>query len=360
MTDVTFLSALTRFVLFANPTARNAMRKRAIPTVLMACMPLCIASGATSDIATSADAVASAGTFGRITRGSRTFFEAKSPNADTYELKVRDASSERTIVTDTGGARTIASFMPSPDGTKIAVVMALNQSPSSSLVVYDAGAATSLAQPVIGAAVRIAGWSPDSRTLYFSHRQVPNTGEISLMAWNFTSAPTTVQAYRADIVSIAIRKTETFLLQQQKDSAFRVMAVRTGKPQRLATELVPMRADRTLMSMHPAQDGLYVLARDQTHTWLMRISAKTDGDIATGFTSKFVAQCRNCRSFPELRHKRIWDIPLPQDGAVKAVFSDPLTLGLSILLQNGSAKPVIFHYDPAVGRFIRKRKAHSM
>jgi hypothetical protein len=354
MTDVTFLSALTRFVLFANPTARDAMRKRVILTLLMACMPLCTASSAAPYLTTSADVVTSVGTFGRITRGSRTFFQAKAANADTYELKVRDASSERIIVTGTGGARTIAGFMPSPDGTKIAVVMAPSQSPSDSLLAYDAEAATPLAQPVSGAAVHIAGWSADSRTLYYSQRPTPGR-ELSLMAWNFTAPPMAVQTYDAD--NLVIRKDETFLLSQNGST---LSVLQTGKPQNLATLLIPHRSDHTLISLHPAQDSLYVLARDQTHTWLMRISAKTDGDIATSFTPKFVAQCRNCRSFPELRRNRIWDIPLPQDGVIKAVFSDPLTSGLSVLLQNGDAELVIFHYDPTVGRFIQERKAHSM
>jgi protease II len=338
------------------------MRRRVILMALMSWASLSFATAASAETVARPETATAETAFGVVARGMRTFYETKRADSGVYDLMVRDGSGERRIVDGAGIANAgvpsvIHRFMASPDGDKVAVALS-SDAKSVSLFVYDATTGNQLAGPIAAAEMEIAGWSKDSRTLYFARRQAPGAGDISLMAWNLLSAPTTVQTYDADVVALAMRKTETFLLSSKDAPTRKVLAVRTGKPQNAAAELIPSRPGRTLDSVHAASDGIYVVVRAGNVARVLRVPAKMNGDVAAGFSQQFVSQCRNCRSLPALRRDRVFEITMP-DGAIGAIYSDPLTPGFSLVVTSSGGTAVL-SYNPSAGRFIRGRTAPSM
>jgi hypothetical protein len=145
-----------------------------------------------------------------------------------------------------------------------------------------------------------------------------------------------------------IRGKESFLLSGNTTSRT-LIGFATGKPGN-AYVIAGPRPDRMLESVHPAADGLYVLARRGAREMLLRIPAQADGDMAPAMPAKIVSGCRNCRAFPVLRVHQISDIALP-DGTITAILADPRRPGVSVVLERPAGRRV-FHYDPSAGQFV--------
>lgn len=145
-----------------------------------------------------------------------------------------------------------------------------------------------------------------------------------------------------------IRGKETFVISGKEVPNSRLIGFETGKRQNAAFELVGPRPDCTLVSVHPAADGLYVLARNGAHAWFLRIPAQADGDMAPVMPQKIASGCRNCRAFPVLRVHHISDIALP-DGTITAILADPLKSGISVVLERPGVGRQVLRYDPSVG-----------
>lgn len=147
-----------------------------------------------------------------------------------------------------------------------------------------------------------------------------------------------------------IRGNETFLLAGKDVPGQALIGFTTGKPS-TAFQLVEARPDRTLVSVHPAADGLYVLARSGARAWFLRIPAQADGDMAPAVPEKIASGCRNCRSFPALQFQQISDVALP-NGTITAILADPRTQGISIVLERPGAGRQILRYDPSNRQFV--------
>ncbi|NIJ50331.1 hypothetical protein [Rhizomicrobium electricum] len=183
---------------------------------------------------------------------------------------------------------------------------------------------------------------------------------LTIFAFSFLAAlvPQAAQAGTTTDTRIAgpvavsvVRGNQTFLLSTQNAPNGKLLFLRNGQPPDMAAELMPARPDRTLLSVHPAADGLYVLARKSARMMLLRIPVQPDGGMDPALPQKIAANCRNCRSFPALRFSQITDIAIP-DGTIIAIQADARTPGITIVLERRGAKPEHLRYDPALGQFV--------
>src|SRR5438105_10121872 len=107
--------------------------------------------------------------------GGRAFYEERAPGSDNFDLMVKDDKGERKIV-DVAALRAahggkpfaINYFLPSYDGSKVAVGISQGGSEEASLTVYEAATGAAIAGPVDRAQFGATGWSDDSKILYFN------------------------------------------------------------------------------------------------------------------------------------------------------------------------------------------------
>jgi prolyl oligopeptidase len=107
--------------------------------------------------------------------GGRAFYEERAPGSDNFDLIVRDDKGERKIV-DVAALRAahggkpfaINYFLPSYDGTRVAVGVSEGGSEDAALTVYDAATGAAIAGPIDRAQFGATGWTDDSKILYFN------------------------------------------------------------------------------------------------------------------------------------------------------------------------------------------------
>jgi hypothetical protein len=160
------------------------------------------------------------------------------------------------------------------------------------------------------------------------------------------SAPQTLEEIRRcdPNAAVAVRKNELFLSRGSS-----VLALRTGQALERATVLIPLRPGREIVSIHPALDAIYVLARGGGDTHLLRVPVRCDGIAEIGFTQKYVCHSRNCRSFPAFRSNRVVVVPLPVAGSVAKAHTDPSRRGITLWF--AEKQHVAYVYDPSSARF---------
>ena len=339
------------------------------------------------------------GSFGLVTGyvnfGGRAFYEERAPGSDNFDLMVRDAKGTRKIV-DVAALRAanggvpfaINYFLASPDGAKVAVGVSKGGSEDAAIAVYDAATGARIAGPVDRAQFGATAWSDDSKTLYFIRLKQLAPGEPEIdkykdgtaNAWDLKSEPVPIlgstvghgpkfgpnefpavvisngapvagalsingvqnelamwlaPAGKIDdpkvtwtpfitredgITSADMRGDEIFLLSHKNAETFKVLSVKTGQALSAAATLVPAAPDRVIENIHAASDALYVLARKGAYSQLLR--------IPTGTTN-------------------IEEVPLPFEGHIGELFSDPRQPGTTILLSSWVSAPTEFAYDPA-------------
>lgn len=288
---------------------------------------------------------------GAVKRGDRVVYEEKGPSPDVVDLMVRDRAGVRKIVDMAGGRSdrspcAIDRFSVSPDGRRIAVTLGCNGTETKSLSVYDAATGNRLAGP-LSDAIGMAGWSGNSQTLYFTRRNVDGA---NLLAWNPGAGPVPILAYGPDVMDVAIRQNEFFLISRKMEQS-KLLALRIGKTLRDAVVLIPAHMGVTLETVHPAEDAVYVLAGQGTEKRLLRIPVRKSGGLKIGYTQKNNVACRNCRSFPMRRRLHIEEIALPDRKTVLSAFSDPLAAGVAVTFDAAGGGSIVSVYDPVHGRF---------
>jgi len=107
--------------------------------------------------------------------GSRAFYEERAPGSDNFDLMVKDDKGERKILdmaalraAHGGKPYAINYFLPSYDGTKVAIGVSEGGSENASLTVYDAATGAAIAGPIDRAEFGATGWTDDSKILYFN------------------------------------------------------------------------------------------------------------------------------------------------------------------------------------------------
>jgi hypothetical protein len=160
----------------------------------------------------------------------------------------------------------------------------------------------------------------------------------------------TVKQCDASIAAVAARKNEVFLLSRKSPSTEQLLVLRQGEAYSTASVLLRDRPGRTLVSVHPAKDAIYVLAREGGDAELLRIPVRMSGGREVGFSQRYAHHCRNCRSFPMQKQIRVSELRLPGHGEVSDALASPTKAGISITM-NGASEMVL-SYDPSSGRFI--------
>jgi len=136
--------------------------------------------------------------------GGRAFYEERAPGSDNFDLMVKDDKGERKIVdvaalrsANGGKPYAINYFLPSPDGTKVAVGISQGGSENASIWVYEAATGARLAGPVDRARFGATAWSEDANTVYFIRLKQLAKGEpeidtykdAELDAWDLKTEP---------------------------------------------------------------------------------------------------------------------------------------------------------------------------
>jgi hypothetical protein len=173
---------------------------------------------------------------------------------------------------------------------------------------------------------------------------------MRVSSWSPPAPAVTLQTY-AGVASVAMRQRETFLVED--GAAAKLITLSTGKPKRAATELVAAHPGESL-AVYPAADAIYVLARDGSHSSVLRLPTHTNGAIASAVPPKITSRCRNCRSLPVLRHHRIAEIALPSE-AIVAMVSDPQTPGFTVTTDKDALR-----YTPSTGHFVSEQTMPSL
>ena len=158
---------------------------------------------------------------GYATFGKRAFYEERAPGSDNFDLMVKDTGGERKIVDvaalrakNGGKPYAINYFLPTFDGSKVAVGISEGGSEDASLFVYDAASGAQVAGPIDRAQFGATAWSQDSKTLYFirlkklaaNEPEIDRYRDSTLDAWDLKGEPQAIlgssvghgPAYKAD------------------------------------------------------------------------------------------------------------------------------------------------------------------
>jgi prolyl oligopeptidase len=336
---------------------------------------------------------------GYVNFGGRAFYEERAPGSDNFDLMVRDAKGTRKIV-DVAALRAanggvpfaINYFLASPDGAKVAVGVSKGGSEDAAIAVYDAATGARIAGPVDRAQFGATAWSDDAKTLYFirlkqlapSEPQIDKYKDAVADAWDLKSEPVPILGSTVghgpkfgsnefpavvvsvgapvagalsingvqneiamwlapadkiadpkvswtpfitrddDVTSADMRGDEIFVLSHKDAPTFKVLSLKAGQPLSAAVTLVPAQTDRVIENIHAASDALYVLARKGPYSQLLRIPA--------GTTSAE-------------------EVPLPVEGHIGEMFSDPRQPGATILLSSWVSAPAEYAFDPTKKAF---------
>jgi prolyl oligopeptidase len=138
--------------------------------------------------------------------GGRAFFRRRDPGSDDFDLVVRDRQGARKLVdigairaADGGAPYAINYYLPSPDGSKVAVGISRAGTEDANLRVYDVATGARIGGDVDRAQFGFQAWSGDSSILYFNRLRALSPGQdpldryknTTIEAWDLRSPPRT-------------------------------------------------------------------------------------------------------------------------------------------------------------------------
>jgi prolyl oligopeptidase len=341
------------------------------------------------------------GAFGLITTvqayAGRTFFLNRAPGADSFDLMVREPDGTVAKLVDIAALSAAHGGMPyainyyaaSPDGRLVAAGISEGGSEDATISVYEVASRKLIAGPLSRAHFGAPNWSDDGSLLYFNRladtqdraARFLNSGAV---VWNLKDEPMPlygggaghgpkVEPEQSPIVSlwpagkvaaavilngvqnelqiwiapieqsatanapwkqlttyddgvnnIEISGDRLFLLSHQGAPTFKVLSLRAGQSLTQATVLLPPDPNRIVESIHAAADGLYVATRVGIFSKLLRVP------LAGGTPL---------------------EIPLPFQGAIAEMFTDPRRPGATVLVESFVRPPAALRYDPDHRRF---------
>lgn len=132
-----------------------------------------------------------------------------------------------------------------------------------------------------------------------------------------------------DVNSFDMRGDDIYLLSHKDAPTFKVLAVTATETLAQARTIVPADPHRVIDSVHAAKDALYVLAREDAYSQLLRVTPQAS----------------------EKDPYKIETIALPFKGHVSEAFTDPRTEGIVISLESFVVPPTEYSYDPHTGTF---------
>jgi prolyl oligopeptidase len=183
--------------------------------------------------------------------GEKLFYLFRAPDADDFDLMVREAERVRKVV-DIRALRqahgntpyAINYFLASPDGSRVAVGISKNGSEDAVLSVYDSSTAREAAGPIDRDEFGLNAWSSDSSTLFLNRLRKLQPGDApsekardtTIDAWDMRTAPTTVFS-RQLFPGISATDTPQFVL--STSSRFAYLRLEDGANPNIAIYAAP-------------------------------------------------------------------------------------------------------------------------
>ncbi|MGH7016489.1 MAG: hypothetical protein ACRED8_05310, partial [Caulobacteraceae bacterium] len=343
------------------------------------------------------------GSFGFIgdysTFGGREFYDDRPPGADQANMVVRDRRGTRKIVDAAalmaahgGKPYAVNYFLPSPDGTKVAVGVSEGGSEMASLTVYDAATGARIAGPITRAQFGAQAWTDDSRDLFFNRLQelrpgMPGTDKYkdsAIYAWNLASPPVPLWGATTghgpaighdEFPAIAINPGTpvAFLLSingVQQEARMWTAPVADAADPNAPWKLLIDRSD-DVTGFDARGDDLFLLSHKDAPTYkvlelkvgqplsaaITLVPAQPDRVIEHVNAAKDALYVQVLEgSYSRLLRipagsRRIEEVPLPAKGHITEAFTDPRVAGIDISLQNWVNPPQEYRYNPADRRF---------
>jgi prolyl oligopeptidase len=330
--------------------------------------------------------------------GGRAFYEERAPGADNFDVVVKDAKGTRKIVdiaavmaAHGGKPYAVNFFLPSPDGSKVAVGISEGGSEAASITVYEAATGKALAGPVDRAQFGATGWSDDSRTLFFNRlKQLapnePGTDKYKYStadAWDLKSepvivsgpgvgsAPITPEVFPSiqlvpgapDAILVSINGVQNELQAWLAPAPDAASPHAAWKPFIARTDEVTkfdMRGDTIFLLSHknaPTFQVLAVKAGAPISSAKVLVPAAPDrviDDIHAASDGLYVLARKG--AYSQLLRvpagtTKIDEVGLPFEGHIAQAFSDPRQPGITIELTSWVVPPESFAYDPTAGKF---------
>jgi prolyl oligopeptidase len=335
--------------------------------------------------------------------GRRAFFEERVPGSTDFVLKVADSQGTQELINTTtlpssglGRFYAINYYLPSPDGTKVAVGISENGSEDATLSIYDVRTRARVAGPVDRAQFGPPAWSADSRGLFFDRLRKLSQADSAadryeypnVEFWRFDSEPRVVvgpsknhgPALGPDELPLVITGVGTpytaLMSVKGVENEISVWITPTHEADNPTTNWRKI-VDRADGVTHVEMSGsdFFLLSHQDAPTFkVLRL-----GEDGTARTASVLMPARSDRVIESIRaasdalyvlatHEsysqllrvtvpsgRIEEIPLPIHGHVSEAFSRPNEPGIAITLSSWLAPSAVYFYDP-VRRIFEPRK----
>ncbi|WHZ19730.1 MAG: Prolyl endopeptidase [Rhodanobacteraceae bacterium] len=336
---------------------------------------------------------------GFVSYGGRDFYEERAPGADDFDLMVRDHTGTRKLI-DIAALRkqhgdkpyAINWFLPSPDGSKVAVGVSEGGSEDASITVYDAATGKSIAGPLDRARFGATAWSADSKTVYFNRlaKLKPGAPETdtyknsTLDAWDLSGQPVSLLGTSAGhgpkfapeefpVLMVVPGAKAALALSingvQNEGKAWTTPAADAANPKatwaplfdrRDGVTLAGMRGDTVFLLSHqdaPTFKVLQLKAGEPLASAKTLVPARPDRVIESFYAaSDALYVLARKGAYSELLRvpagsDKIEQVALPVEGHIGEAFADPRQPGLTLELSSWVVQPAYLHYDPASQKF---------
>ena len=330
--------------------------------------------------------------------GGRTFYEERAPGSDNFDLLVRDANGKVRKLVDVSAIRAahagtpyaINYFVPSFDGTKVAVGISQGGSEDASLFVYDVASGKQIADPLPLAQYGAVAWTPENDKLFVNLLNPLAPGEDSINKyknskvyfWDFKGKPSPVLGTGVP-GPITFKPDESPFLQTTPDTqvalAFNINGVQNEAEVWTAPVAAAESANAPWKKLISREDGLTNLTSAGQHLYLLShkdaptfqvlslemgqplsmakviVAAQPGRLIESISAAKDGLYVRSRRGvYSELTRVPLTGgaeqaITLPVKGSISELFADPREPGAVLLVDSWTVPPTVLAYDPAKG-----------
>lgn len=332
--------------------------------------------------------------------GRREFYEERAPGSDNFDLMVSDHAGERKLVdiaalraANGGKPFAINYFLPSPDGSKVAVGISEGGSEDASMSVYDAASGARIAGPVDRAEFGATAWSDDSSIVYFVRLKKLAPGapatekyqDATADAWNLKDEPVALLGAAVGhgpafgptqfpAIEIGVGAPLAALLSingvQNELAMWLAPEAQVGEPAVVWTPFVARSDDVTGIEMRgtdifllshkdaPTFQVLSVHAGEPLSAASVLVPARPERVIEGihAASDALYVLARQGAYSRLLRIPRgqtsIEEVPLPVAGHVDEAFTDPRMPGISLTLSSWVVPPMVVAYHPASKTFV--------
>ena len=335
---------------------------------------------------------------GFVSYGGREFYEERAPGADDFDLLVRDAKGTRKLVdidalrkAHGGKPYAINWFLPSTDGSKVAVGVSEGGSENASMTVYDAASGTRIAGPIDRVRFGATTWSNDSKTVYFNRlaKLKPGAPETdtyknsTLYGWDLKGEPVALLGTRVasgpkfapeafPFLGITPSATEAIAISlngvQNEWKAWLAPVADAAKPTAWKPFFdrsddvtgVAMRGHDIFLLSHkdaPTFKVLQLEADEPLSSAKTLVPARPERVIEGIYAaSDALYVLARKGAYSQLLRvpaggNKIESVALPFEGHIGEAFADPRTPGITLELSSWVVQPSYLRYEPSPGKF---------